>query len=60
MAGAVIIEGEQTDTDTDTDLEDQVLKETINAGWGHRDGEGKQDQWNSKEHLGEATKFDSR
>ena len=54
MALAIIIEGE------DTDLEDQAAKEAINAGRGHRDDEGKRDQWDSKEHLGEATKFDSR
>jgi hypothetical protein len=42
------------------DLEDQVMKETINAGRGHRDEEGKRDQWDSTKHLGEASKFDSR
>lgn len=36
------------------------MKEAINAGRGHRDEEGKRDQWNSKEHLGEESKFDSR
>jgi hypothetical protein len=51
-----IIEGvERTD-----DLEDQVMKETINAGRGHRDEDGKRDQWDSKKHLGEESKFDSR
>jgi hypothetical protein len=52
-----IVKGEIERTD---DLEDQVLQETINAGRGHRDDQGKRDQWNSKEHLGAATKFDSR
>eukprot|EP00978_Attheya_sp_CCMP212_P029261 scaffold103442_cov52-Attheya_sp.AAC.6 len=55
MAVAVTIEGEITD------LEDEkIVKEAINAGRGHRDEEGTRDQWNSKEHLGEESKFDSR
>jgi hypothetical protein len=54
MAVAIIIEGERTD------LEDQVVKEAINAGRGHRDDRGTRDQWNSNEHIGEASKFDSR
>jgi hypothetical protein len=54
MAGSITIEGEIRN------LEDQAAKEAINAGRGHRDDEGKRDQWDSTEHLGEATKFDSR
>jgi hypothetical protein len=54
MAVAIIIDGETTD------LEDQAVKEAINAGRGHRDEVGKRDQWKSEEHLGAASKFDSR
>jgi hypothetical protein len=58
----VVVEGERaatTTTDTE-DLEDQVLREAINAGRGHRDEDGTRDQWDSTEHLGESSKFDSR
>ena len=51
----ITVQGERTDLD-----EDEVVKEAINAGRGHRDDEGTRDQWNSKEHLGEDSKFDSR
>ena len=51
---AIVVEGERID------LEDEAVKEVINAGRGHRDDAGTRDQWNSKEHLGEESKFDSR
>lgn len=41
-------------------LEDEVLHETLAAGRGERDHVGVRDQWESQEHLREASKFDTR
>jgi hypothetical protein len=41
-------------------LEDEVLQETLAAGRGERDHVGVRDQWESQEHLGGASKFDTR
>ena len=45
---------------TDEIDEDELLRETIEAGRGHRDEVGERDQWSSKDHLREASKFNTR
>ncbi len=42
------------------DLEDELVQETIAAGRGDRDEPGVRDQWESEEHLGRESTFDSR
>jgi len=41
------------------ELEDEILRETIEAGRGHRDSPGTRDQWETQEeHIGERSSYD--
>jgi hypothetical protein len=62
-------EAETSDADADADellaeelLADEIAKETIEAGRGHRDERGVRDQWESDEHLTSESisKFDTK
>ena len=51
---------EAVDIDDKEELSSILVRETIEAGRGHRDEVGVRDQWSSREHLGESSKFDTR
>lgn len=54
-----VLEDDNDDEDIDL-LEDEIVKEAIEVGRGHRDEIGVRDQWESSDHLREGSKFDSR
>lgn len=56
----IVLSGDVLASATDEFDEDELLRETIEAGRGHRDGVGERDQWSSKDHLREASKFNTR
>lgn len=64
IAAIVIISGETTriisSSDSDDESIEEVVRETLNSGRGHRDEPGVRDQWNTGDHIGEASRFDSR
>lgn len=47
-------------SDNDDELIEEVFRETVNSGRGHRDEQGVRDQWGSSTHIGESGRFDSR
>ena len=60
LAGSYIVAQEAAIGDATSFDEDELVKETIAAGRGDRDERGVRDQWESDEHLGKESTFDSR
>ena len=60
LAGSYIVAQEAAIGDATSFDEDELVKEIIAAGRGDRDERGVRDQWDSDEHLGKESTFDSR